>query len=183
MRRTSPELESQAAAALAAGWPMTSIAQQTGLSTSTLRRIRQRMGIMSGSMRGELVEEAKNTLIESLDAEFVRIEAARLMRSQASLCERILEQCWELLERLGKDDRSDPLKLARSVSSIATASKLASDSLRQVLTLGAEPERLDELPELVVRDLTLEEVDTIRKGVNDEWLAVSEGKELPIDGL
>ncbi|CAJ1804940.1 hypothetical protein HQ399_15390 [Aeromonas jandaei] len=183
MRRTPPELESQAAAAIAAGWPITAISQQTGLSPATLRRIRARTKTIPGSLRAELIEEARASLLDSLGVEFVRMEAARLVRSQAAICERILSQSWELLERLGKEDKTDPLKVARAISSIATASKLASDSLRQVLTLGADPEGLEELPELIVRDLTAEEVEAIREDVDAAWLAVSEGKEPPIDGL
>ncbi|WP_423841970.1 helix-turn-helix domain-containing protein [Aeromonas veronii] len=40
MRRTSPALEAQVAAALAAGWPIVAIAEQTGISLSTVKRIR-----------------------------------------------------------------------------------------------------------------------------------------------
>lgn len=74
MRRTPPELESQAAAAIAAGWPITAISQQTGLSPATLRRIRARTKTIPGSLRAELIEEARASLLDSLGVEFVRME-------------------------------------------------------------------------------------------------------------
>ena len=39
MRRTSPKIEAQAAVALAAGFQVVSVAEQTGLSISTVKRI------------------------------------------------------------------------------------------------------------------------------------------------
>ena len=51
MRRTSPALEAQVAAALAAGWPIVAIAEQTGISLSTVKRIRGRSGVRPVSMR------------------------------------------------------------------------------------------------------------------------------------
>ncbi|MCV5519861.1 hypothetical protein OFN12_29895, partial [Escherichia coli] len=53
-------------------------------------------------------------------------------------------------------------------SACATASKLAADGLRRVLTLAAEPEVVEALPELVVRDYTDEEKLAIR-AERDGW--------------
>ena len=77
MRRTSPALEAQVAAALAAGWPIVAIAEQTGISLSTVKRIRGRSGVRPDSMREELIEEARAGLRASLSSEFAASEGAQ----------------------------------------------------------------------------------------------------------
>ncbi|MFQ2036453.1 helix-turn-helix domain-containing protein [Aeromonas veronii] len=162
MRRTSPALEAQVAAALAAGWPIVAIAEQTGISLSTVKRIRGRSGVRPDSMREELIEEARAGLRASLSSEFAASEGARLVRSQVALCNQIHTKTAELLESLTIDSECDRHQAAKILSACATASKLAADGLRRVLTLAAEPEVVEALPELVVRDYTDEEILAIR---------------------
>lgn len=168
MRRTSPALEAQVAAAIAAGWPVIAIAEQTGLSLSTVKRIRGRSGVRADSMREELIEEARAGLRASLSSEFAATEGARLVRAQVVLCDQIHTKAAELLESLTIDGECDRLQAAKILSACATAGKLASDGLRRVLTLAAEPEVAEALPELIVRDYTEEEVLAIR-AERDGW--------------
>lgn len=168
MRRTSPALEAQVAAAIAAGWPVIAIAEQTGLSLSTVKRIRERSGTRPDSMREELIEEARAGLRASLSSEFAATEGARLVRAQVALCDQIHTKTAELLESLTIDGESDRLRIAKILSACATAGKLASDGLRRVLTLAAEPEVVEALPELIVRDYTNEEILAIR-AERDGW--------------
>ncbi|MGU5578839.1 helix-turn-helix domain-containing protein [Aeromonas caviae] len=156
MRRTSPALEAQVAAALAAGWPIVAIAEQTGISLSTVKRIRGRSGVRPDSMREELIEEARAGLRASLSSEFAASEGARLVRSQVALCNQIHTKTAELLESLTIDSECDRHQAAKILSACATASKLAADGLRRVL------EVVEALPELVVRDYTDEEILAIR---------------------
>ncbi|WP_141712015.1 helix-turn-helix domain-containing protein [Aeromonas caviae] len=100
MRRTSPALEAQVAAALAAGWPIVAIAEQTGISLSTVKRIRGRSGVRPDSMREELIEEARAGLRASLSSEFAASEGARLVRSQVALCNQIRSPAGAGCERL-----------------------------------------------------------------------------------
>ncbi len=171
MRRTSPKIEAQAAAALAAGWPVIAVAKQCGLSLSTVKRIKERSGVRLGSMRGELVDEARAGLRASLSSEFAATEGARLVRAQVALCDLIHTKAAELLESLTIDGECDPLKAAKILSACATAGKLASDGLRRVLTLAAEPETVAELPVLEVRDLLEEEIASIRAQQERERVA------------
>lgn len=168
-RRTSPELEAKAAAMLAAGWPMTAVAEETGLTYRTIRRIKDRSGVTLGEDKESLIEAAKESLCDALGSDFARIESARLVRTQATICNTIQERTCDLLDRIKTDDPDlDPLKAAKLLSACATASKLSADSLRQVLTLTSGTERAEDLPELVVRQYTDEEEAEIR-AAREDW--------------
>lgn len=168
MRRTKPTTEAQAAAAIAAGWPMSAIAEQLGLSLSTVKRIRERSGVIGGARHCELVDAARESLRDALTSEFAANEGARLVRAQIVLCHDIHTKAAELLEAITIGEGCDPLKAAKILSACATAGKLASDGLRRVLTLAAEPEIVEALPELIVRDYTEEECEAIR-AERDSW--------------
>ncbi|WP_270672334.1 hypothetical protein [Aeromonas sp. QDB17] len=171
MRRTSPKIEAQAIAALAADWPVIAVAEQTGLSLSTVKRIRARSGARPGSARGELVEEARAGLRASLSSEFAANEGARLVRAQVALCHQLHTKAAELLDNLTIDGECDPLQAAKILSAVATTGKLASDGLRRVLTLAAEPEVVEELPVLEVRDMLEEEIAVLRAEQEQERIA------------
>lgn len=164
-RKTAPDIEAQAAALLAAGWPMTSVSEQTGLSYSSVKRIKERTGATTGSLILDLIEEAKEKLTESLGIEFARQETAKLIRITTVNNQKIQDKVASLLERVDVDDPEvDPMKAAKALTTLATASKLASDSSRQILTtLAASPERTEDLPELVVREMWEEEVAEVRE--------------------
>jgi len=177
-RKIPPTVEAQAAAAMAAGWPLTAVAEQTGISISTLKRIKGRTGVRPGSLRDELIADARQGLRDALKADYASIEAAKLVRAQVALCNGIQIRTAELLEYLQIGEDSDPLRVARTLSALSTAAKLSSDSLRQVLSLAASPEQVEQLPELIVREYSPEEETAIRESRDsacEEWSA------LPLD--
>ena len=181
MRRTSPTIEAQAIAALAADWPVIAVAEQTGLSLSTVKRIKARSGARPGSARGELVEEARAGLRASLSSEFAANEGARLVRAQVALCHQLHTKAAELLDNLTIDGECDPLQAAKILSAVATTGKLASDGLRRVLTLAAEPEAVEELPVLEVRDMLEEEIAALRAKQEQERIAWASRHQKRVD--
>lgn len=150
-RKTSPDKELQAAALLAVGYTMTSVAEETGLSYSTVKRVKKNNH--SRKPTPELVEEAREKLTASLGIEFARQETAKLIRTATDNNQKIQDKVAALLGKIDLDDAFlDVTKAAKALTALATASKLASDSSRQILTtLAAPPERTEDLPELVVR--------------------------------
>lgn len=182
MRRTSPAVEASAAVAVAAGWPLIAVAEQTGLSLSTVKRIKKDYAIVRGSKRTELVDAARASLREALTAEFTATESARLIRSQVAIANQIQALISEQLAALESNDEIDPLKAAKILATCATASKLSSDGLRRVLGLAAEPEITEALPELIVRDLTDEECSAIRAD-RDSWAGGKGDTPEPLDGI
>ena len=70
-----------------------------------------------------------------------------------------------MINRIDVDDPEvDPMKAAKALTALATASKLAADSSRQILTtLASPPERTEDLPELIVREMYEEEIAAVRE--------------------
>lgn len=162
MRRTNPTTEAQAAAMIEAGWPLSAITERTGASLSTVKRIKARSGAVRGSRMGELVDVAREGLREALTSEFAANEGAALVRSQVVISRQLQTQIAEQLAALESNEEIDPLKAAKILTTLATGSKLSADALRGALSLAATPENVEELPVLEVREMTEEEIATIR---------------------
>ncbi|MGE6209552.1 hypothetical protein [Aeromonas media] len=174
MRRISPKIEAQAAVALAAGFQVVSVAEQTGLSISTVKRIKVRSGVRSGSMRGVLVDEAKAGFKAGLSSEFAANAGAQLVHTQVALVDRIQTGAAITLERLERqllDEEIDLHQAAKTLSACATSAKLAADGLCRVLRLAAEPEVAEALPTLEVRDMLEEEIADLRAEQERERVA------------
>ncbi len=165
-RKISPEKELQAAVLLAVGYTMASVAEETGLSYSTVKRIKERRASADteDSLPSELIEEAREKLTASLGIEFARQETAKLIRTVTDNNQKIQDKVTALLEKIALDDAFfDVTKAAKALTALATASKLASDSSRQILTtLAAPPERTEDLPKLIVREMYEEEIAAVR---------------------
>lgn len=161
---TSPKIEAQAAVALAAGFQVVSVAEQTGLSISTVKRIKARSGVRSGSMRGVLVDEAKAGFKAGLSSEFAANAGAQLVHAQVALVDRIQTGAAITLERRAPASRRRDrfASSGQTLSACATSAKLAADGLCRVLRLAAEPEVAEALPTLEVRDMLEEEIADLR---------------------
>ena len=164
-RKTSPERELQAAVLVAVGYTMASVAEDTGLSYSSVKRIKERMQAGEITLPPELLEEARTKLTESLGIEFARQETAKLIQTTTDTNQKILDNVASLINRIDVDDPDvDPMKAAKALTALATASKLAADSSRQILTtLASPPERTEDLPVLEVREMYEEEIAEVRE--------------------
>ena len=164
-RKTTPERELQAAVLVAVGYTMASVAEDTGLSYSSVKRIKERMQAGEITLPPELLEEARTKLTESLGIEFARQETAKLIQTTTDTNQKILDKVASLINRIDVDDPEvDPMKAAKALTALATASKLAADSSRQILTtLASPPERTEDLPELIVREMYEEEIAEVRE--------------------
>ena len=164
-RKTTPERELQAAVLVAVGYTMASVAEDTGLSYSSVKRIKERMQAGEITLPPELLEEARTKLTESLGIEFARQETAKLIQTTTDTNQKILDKVASLINRIDVDDPDvDPMKAAKALTALATASKLAADSSRQILTtLASPPERTEDLPELIVREMYEEEIAEVRE--------------------
>ena len=163
-RKTSPERELQAAVLVAVGYTMASVAEETGLSYSTVKRIKEKLQEGDISIPPEILEEAKAKLTECLGIEFARQETAKLIHTTTTNNQKIQDKVASLLELIAVDGEDvDPMKAAKALTALATASKLAADSSRQILTtLASPPERTEDLPVLEVREMWEEEIAEVR---------------------
>ena len=167
-RKTTPKKELQAAVLLSVGYTMASVAEETALSYSTVKRIKEKLQEGDISIPPEILEEAKAKLTECLGIDFARQETAKLIHTTTANNQKIQDKVASLLELIAVDGEDvDPMKAAKALTALATASKLASDSSRQILTtLASPPERTEDLPELIVREMYDEEIKEIREKQN-----------------
>lgn len=163
-KRITPNLKAQILAMIAAGYSMVSIAEQLSIPYETIRKIKKRSKISKGELQDSIVEVQKNILIEALSSDFVKQQAASLIRDEVIVANKVKAKTNQLIDLLPNNAKSPKEigSIARALSAIATAQKLSSDSLRATLKLGAQPEIVEELPQLIVREMLQEEVDEIR---------------------
>ncbi|MDQ9170695.1 hypothetical protein Q8A64_09770 [Oxalobacteraceae bacterium R-40] len=161
----SPDLIAEALAMRQAGYTVLSISQRLGISVRTLQRHFAATGIKKGAIKEELLQSAKAELLARITSDqTIKEEAARLVADDIAHAVHIRELMLEASEHMKATNLQDVVQVMRAAAAYSTAIKNTSDIIRHNLRV----ERLtdmteDTLPELVVRELTSEEVEEIRK--------------------
>lgn len=157
--------ESQKAKALAmkeAGFSNPAIGREIGCSISTVKRICS----SSKTAKSELVEQAKNELLKALSSDETKIRLSSLIVDDFTRSEAIREAMSQTIDELCAIKTTDLKELAlksRALVALATANKLNSDSLRHLISMTAPELETEELSVLEFREMSAEEVATIRK--------------------
>jgi len=144
-----------------AGCSLSAITEKTGLSGSTLYRHFRTHSVNKGSITAEAIEEARQQLIT--DADFIgslKSHIASSIIDDLQMSKRIKEQCLLTMEAL-EDDSIPPMLRSRSLASLATATKVASDIQRRCLRLD-DPATLlqtEDLPQLTITRMSDEEIE------------------------
>lgn len=161
--RLAPEQQQAALAMRAAGYSITVIAERTDASISTLKRLFKRYGVKKGCVSEELVEKATQELLKNAEAiETVKREAAALLMDDLALTKRLRHAMTEAADKLVATDTTKALQVMRAVSSAAVALKSTSETVRKSLGLDKDDRMVDELPELTIRVMTNDEMETVK---------------------
>ncbi|NHN79692.1 hypothetical protein HA520_20855 [Azotobacter chroococcum] len=158
-----------------AGWTEPAIAQKLDISISTIRRITKKHGVKTGAAQAALVQQAREQLLDNaflLDR--AQEIAASMVNDDFALAQQIRQKVSEAIESI--DPTAGPLAL-RGLAAAATALKLTQDVCRRALPLERLNEALhvEEMPELVIRVMTAEDVKELRERQRRE-LAVLNGE-------
>lgn len=174
--RLTPEQQQAALAMRAAGYSITVIADHTGASVSTLKRLFKRCGVKKGSVSEELIEKATVELLQDVEAvETVKREAAALLMDDLALSKRLRQAMAEAADKLVATDTTQALQVMRAVSSAAVALKSTSETLRKSLGLDKDDSAIDELPELTIRVMTNDEIEAVKDEARQQlWGADNE---------
>lgn len=162
----SPKTRAEIIALLETGFSKSATARQTGVSLSSVKRIAKDSKVKLGKKHPELVEAAEEALYSALSSDFVKKQIASLVIDDLSLAASLRDNLATLtteVEEMEVNGWKDAVAKTRTLAGIATASKLNSDNLRQVLSLAAPNVEVEEIPELIMTDMTQEEVETIRE--------------------
>jgi lambda repressor-like predicted transcriptional regulator len=174
-----PEMKAKIIALRQAGFSLASIADQTDTSISTVKR--HVSATRKGSVKQELIDEARKELLSTLTDDAVKAQLAALVVDDISIAHRIRSNIVSTLEHI---ENQKPSGLAeagqtmRALSSAATGLKLTGDALRQSLGVtqrGLHESNTDDLPELIIQDMTGEDIAKIRSRAELLSLGIDDG--------
>ncbi len=170
-RRTAkPNQVSKAIAMREAGYTVLSISQELGMSVRTLNRHFAEHGAKKGTVKDVLLEEARNDLMKRvLSDDAIREEAARLINDDLAHARHLRTLLADAAEQLVATSLKDAVLVMRAAAAYSTAIKNTSDTLRQSLRIDKDIDDAGKnLPELIIRELSGEEVSRIKENQASE---------------
>jgi hypothetical protein len=156
-----PEKIAEAVTLRAAGYTTATIADRIGISIRTVNRICEQHNAKKGAVTTDLIEEAKRNLIDRIySIEGIRQEAALLVSDDIAHIRLLRQRMADATEHLTATNLEEATLLMRGAAAYSTALKNTSDTLRNSLRTekALEATEAEELPELVIRVMTDEEV-------------------------
>ena len=147
-----------------AGYTVLSISQKTGISVRSLQRHFAAYGTAKGSLTAEVLETARADLLKRVTSDdAIREEAARLINDDIAHALHLRSLMIDATEHLHANSLEEAALVMRAAAAYSTAIKNTSDMLRQSLRLERTLDHSGtDLPELIIRELTQEDIITIR---------------------
>ncbi|MEW8073345.1 MAG: helix-turn-helix domain-containing protein [Candidatus Thiodiazotropha endolucinida] len=178
-KHTIPTQRAEIISLRLAGYSLSTIAERCGVSISTVKRAVK--GIKKGTIKQELVDQAKKDLLTNLKDDTVKTQLSALIADDISLSHRIRTNIAATLEQIEQQTPSDAREAAqimRSLTSAATALKATGDALRQ--SLGVTQREIhtasgEDLPILTIVDMTTDEMEQIRNEAKARSMGLDDG--------
>lgn len=176
----TPDEIGEALALREAGYTVLAISQRLGISIRTLQRHFAAAGTRKGAAKVEVLERAKNELMARITSDqAIKEEAARLVADDLAHSLHLRELILAASEQMKANSLPDAVQVMRAAAAYSTAIKNTSDIIRRSLRVEQRDDAGDELPELVVSELTQAEVEQLRRKEGEEDLApVDDGAEV-----
>lgn len=162
-KRATPEQIAEVIAFREAGYSSATICHKTGLSPATITRISSRHSIKKSSIKDELIESARQSIVDELSSDIeIRDRIKKLVLDNMAHSELCRNKLLEALGRLTPLDTDSAATVIRACTSYATAIKASSDAVRPLLKGLEEDDESAVLPELVIRRMSEDDVAQIR---------------------
>lgn len=164
-----PDRISEALALREAGYTVLAISQQLGIPTRTLERYFAKHGAKKGVLKDAAVEAARADLLRHVTCdETIRAAAAGLIADDLAHARHLRTIIINAAEQLEAHSLQDAVSVMRAAAAYSTAIKNTSDVVRHSLRLEKVTDDSSTLPQLVVAELTSQEIDAIRhRGADD----------------
>lgn len=165
MKKTaSPAEISQALALREAGYTALSISQRLGISVRSLQRHFAEHGVKKGCIKEEVLATVRADLMKRVTSDdAIREEAAKLINDDLAHARFLREVMIDAAEQLQATSLKEAVLVMRAAAAYSTAIKNTSDMMRHSLRIEKSIDDTDkELPELVIKELTSEEIDEMR---------------------
>jgi hypothetical protein len=164
-----PDVVGEALALREAGYTALAISQRLGLSVRTLQRHFAAAGARKGALKAEVLRKAKDELMARITSdEAIKAEAARLVADDLAHSIHLREVILAASEQMKATSLRDAVQVMRAAAAYSTAIKNTSDIIRRSLRLEERDDAADELPELVVTELTNAEIEQLRSNELDD---------------
>lgn len=146
------------------GYTELAVSQKIGVSLRTVQRHLQAHGTKKGTLKTEVIAQARDDLLKLVTSdETIRTEAAKLISDDLAHSNHIRSIMLEASEHLTATTVKEAALVMRAMAAYSTAIKNTSDTIRHVLRTDQMEDDAADLPELIVRELTLEEVAEMRR--------------------
>lgn len=160
----TPEDIAEALALREVGFTALAISQRLGISVRTLQRHFAAAGTRKGAAKAEVLQRAKDELMARITSdEAIKEEAARLVADDLAHSLHLREIILVASEQMRAANLAEAALVMRAAAAYSTAIKNTSDIIRRSLRLKDLDNDMDELPELVVSELSQDEIAELRR--------------------
>jgi AraC-like DNA-binding protein len=177
-----PDVVGEALALREAGYTVLAISQRLGISIRTLQRHFAAAGTRKGALKDEVLQRAKSELMARITSdEAIKEEAARLVADDLAHSLHLRDVILAASEQMKATTLEEAALVMRAAAAYSTAIKNTSDIIRRSLRVEQRDDTGDELPELVVRELTQAEIEDMRREENEDEPANNGDDQVTID--
>lgn len=166
-RSTAPDVLAQALSMRAAGYTTLAISQKLGLSARTLARHFAKHGISKGSALPEVIEASRSELLALITSDDrIRQEVAQHLQDDLAHVAALRETLADTLSRINETPPTTAKEVAqvmRALVAYSTALRNTSDVWRYGLRLDKRTDDDKPLPELVISELTADQITQLRQ--------------------
>lgn len=169
-KTATPAEISEALALREVGYTALSISQRLGISVRSLQRHFADHGTKKGSIKKEVLDNARADLLKRVTSdEAIKEEAAKLINDDLAHAQHLRELMISATEHLQATSLKEAVLVMRAAAAYSTAIKNTSDMMRHTLRIEKSIDDTDkELPELVIKELTNDEIEELRKAGREE---------------
>jgi predicted transcriptional regulator len=158
-KTATPQQITEMLALREAGYTALAISQKLGLSVRTVHRYLSAHGAKKGRLKAEAIQQARNELFQLVTSSpAIREASAKLVADDLAHANHIRAIMIEAAEHLKAESLSEAALVMRAAAAYSTAVKNTSDMMRHSLGADKIADDVDDLPELVVRELTSDEI-------------------------
>lgn len=159
-----PEEVATALALREAGYTVLSISQKLGMSVRTLQRHLSAVGAKKGKLKEEVIQQARKEMLDRVASdESIKQEAAQLINDDLAHSRHLRSIVMEASDKLKATTLRDAALVMRAAAAYSTVIKNTSDTIRHTLRVDQmSNDNIDDFPELIIRELTAEEIEAIR---------------------
>lgn len=147
-----------------AGYTVAHIAQRMSLSSRTVERHLAGHGIKKGSLKQELIDEARNEMLSLVkNDDIIREKMAALVADDIAITAKLRSVMLEATDKLHATNLEEAALVMRALAAASTTFKNTSDTSRHSLSIKKLSEDTANIPSLEITGITDEEAANLHR--------------------